>query len=324
MKRALSFVETMTSDIAARSARLGSRVTLTHDVLDRGDSIELAPPGTRSANGSARLIRAQDGWIAVNLPRADDLASLPALLERDLFGDPWDALSEGAREMSCAVLVARAETLGLALAGVGETAAPDAPSAVEIDGDATRTRLRVVDFSALWAGPLCGAVFAALGADVLKLESAERPDPTAIHAPKLDQRLNGGKRKGILRLSSRDERATLLEEVARADVLITSARARALTGMGVTRALLREGAIWIAVTGHGFGSARVAFGDDAAASGGLVCWENDAPLFVGDALADPLTGLAAANAALALLEQGRGGFVDAALARTAAYVAALP
>lgn len=323
MKRALDFVAAMTPEIEARTARLGARVTLNADVLDRSDSIALAPPGARSANGSARMARAHDGWVAVNLPRADDVALLPALIERDVSGDAWAALEDRAREMDCAELVARAEVLGLAFAAIGETAAPSTPCAVEPFGVAPRGRLRVVDFSALWAGPLCGSVFASMGADVLKLESAERPDPTALSAPKLDQRLNGAKRKVTLRLSSRDEHATLLEEIARADVLITSARERAVSELGITRDLLREGAVWIAVTGHGFDSARVAFGDDAAASGGLVRWENDAPQFMGDALADPLTGLAAANAALALLEEERGGFVDAALAQTAAYVAAL-
>jgi crotonobetainyl-CoA:carnitine CoA-transferase CaiB-like acyl-CoA transferase len=81
--------------------------------------------------------------------------------------------------------------------------------------------------------------------------------------------------------------------------------------------------IWVSITGHGHDSARIAFGDDAAASGGLVAWEGDEPRFIGDALSDPLTGLAAANAALDALGQGSGAFIDAAMARTAAYVAAL-
>lgn len=324
MKRALAFIEQITREIAERSARLDARVALDASVLDRSTDIALKAPGLWSPNRSCRLIAAKDGWIAANLPREDDLSSVPALLEREIEGDTWDALIDRARDLSRLECVARAHMLSLAIAAVGETAAPEAPCGVTTtDAAPRRARLRVLDFSSLWAGPLCGAVLAAMGADVLKLESADRPDPSPVTTPALDQTLNGAKRKRALPLRAPDGRADLREEIAQADVLITSARARALRELGVTREALRSGAIWIAVTGHGFDSDRVAFGDDAAASGGLVEWNDGAPRFIGDALADPLTGLAAANAALALLEQSHGGFVDAALARTAAYVAAL-
>ena len=52
------------------------------------------------------------------------------------------------------------------------------------------------------------------------------------------------------------------------------------------------------VTGYGTepGSAdRVAFGDDAAAAGGLVVWDERGPCFCADAVADPVTGLATAE-----------------------------
>lgn len=63
-------------------------------------------------------------------------------------------------------------------------------------------------------------------------------------------------------------------------------------------------------------------GDDAAAAGGLVNWKLDKhPVFVGDALADPLTGLVAALAGFQAIVEGGGVLIDAALARTAAGVA---
>jgi hypothetical protein len=46
------------------------------------------------------------------------------------------------------------------------------------------------------------------------------------------------------------------------------------------------------------------------------------PTFVGDALADPLTGLAAAEGGLRALLAGGGVLVDAAMARCAAGAAA--
>ena len=67
---------------------------------------------------------------------------------------------------------------------------------------------------------------------------------------------------------------------------------------------------------------RVGFGDDCAAAGGLVAWHGGHPRFIGDALADPLTGLRAARLALEYLAAGPCGLIDVALAATAADVAA--
>ncbi|MBU6207244.1 MAG: CoA transferase, partial [Alphaproteobacteria bacterium] len=44
----------------------------------------LAKPGQCSANGTCRLYRAADGWIALNLARADDVALLSALFEAEI------------------------------------------------------------------------------------------------------------------------------------------------------------------------------------------------------------------------------------------------
>jgi hypothetical protein len=63
----------------------------------------------------------------------------------------------------------------------------------------------------------------------------------------------------------------------------------------------------------------VAFGDDAAVSGGLLL---EAPLaFVADAVADPATGLVAAAAVLGALDAGRGVLLDVPLAGVARWLA---
>lgn len=60
---------------------------------------------------------------------------------------------------------------------------------------------------------------------------------------------------------------------------------------------------------------RVAFGDDAAVAGGLVAWAADGtPVFCGDAIADPLSGLHAGLAALAAHAAGGGWLMDVAMA----------
>ena len=66
---------------------------------------------------------------------------------------------------------------------------------------------------------------------------------------------------------------------------------------------------------------RVAFGDDAAVAGGLVSWDGPTPCFCGDAVADPVTGLAATAAVLAALEGGGARILEASMADVAGGVA---
>jgi crotonobetainyl-CoA:carnitine CoA-transferase CaiB-like acyl-CoA transferase len=82
--------------------------------------------------------------------------------------------------------------------------------------------------------------------------------------------------------------------------------------------------VWISITGHGRGGAaanRVAFGDDAAVAGGLVVWAGDTPLFCADAVADPVTGLTAANACLDALAGGGRWLLDVSMAGVCAGLA---
>jgi hypothetical protein len=101
--------------------------------------------------------------------------------------------------------------------------------------------------------------------------------------------------------------------------------------------VLRENVprVWTSITGHGRAGAagdRVAFGDDAAVAGGLVRWAADTPMFLGDAVADPLTGMVAAAATLLswnhmilnvpdVSPSSTAVLLDVAMARSAASVA---
>ena len=190
--------------------------------------------------------------------------------------------------------------------------------------------VKVLEATTTWAGPMCGAILAAMGAQVVKVESSRRPDPTRATMPAFFQRLNGGKAEQRLDFAASDDRARLFELIAAADVLITSARPRAFAGLGLAPEAVfaaNPGLVWVAITGYGWtGGAgeRVAFGDDAAAAGGLVRWTNEGePRFLGDALADPVTGLTAAIGALEAAEAGGGCLVDVAMARCAATAAAV-
>jgi crotonobetainyl-CoA:carnitine CoA-transferase CaiB-like acyl-CoA transferase len=175
---------------------------------------------------------------------------------------------------------------------------------------------------------MCGAILAAAGAAVTKVESLRRPDPTRTTTPEFFRLLNAAKTPLQLDFAAADARAELFEAIAAADVVVTGARPRALTSLGLDPVRVfaaNPGLVWVAVTGYGWtgeAAERVAFGDDAAAAGGLVRWaHNGAPSFLGDALADPITGLAAALGALKGLQEGGGVLVDVSLAGSAAGAA---
>jgi hypothetical protein len=319
--------------IRARAARLGRKLDRDLGPLtERTGLLPLARPGVWSPNRACRLVRAQDGWIAVNLAREDDRDLVPAWLGRDPVEDVWAGIVAVARRRPCRGLVAGAGELGLPVAGVGEVTAAATDAPLRPMGRAAATEpgpLKVVDLSALWAGPLCGAVLAAVGAEVVKVESRSRPDAGRAATPEFYARLNGAKAELSMDFAAPADRARLRQMILEAGVVITSARPRAFEQLGLAPREMfaaRPDLVWVAISGYGWtGDAadRVAFGDDAAAAGGLVSWTaRGEPRFLGDALADPLTGLAAAAGALQALADGGGVVVDAALARTAAGAAA--
>jgi crotonobetainyl-CoA:carnitine CoA-transferase CaiB-like acyl-CoA transferase len=69
---------------------------------------------------------------------------------------------------------------------------------------------------------------------------------------------------------------------------------------------------------------RVGLGDDAAAAGGLVGEAEGGPVFLADAVADPVTGLVAAMAVVDAVTSGGRWLLDIALARVASAVATRP
>ena len=84
--------------------------------------------------------------------------------------------------------------------------------------------------------------------------------------------------------------------VAAADIVIEASRPRALARFGLDAdAAAADGTTWVSITAYGRAADRVGFGDDVAAGSGLVAVDAGGhPLFCGDAIADPLTGLTAA------------------------------
>jgi len=312
-------------ELCRAASAIGGKIEFCpHQALERDTNFELQAPSQWSPNGNCRLIKAQSGWFAANLAREDDRLAVPAWTGSAPGTDPWDALVQAAAARDVEEMVAAGLELHLPVSRVYETAPLPSPVTRAATGVQRRARPKVVDLSALWAGPYCGGLLAQTGMDVTRIESTTRPDPTPDTSPLLDQHINGGK----MRVWLPPDDALVSQLIVDSDILITSARKHSLARLGLSEDRLFElnpGLIWVAITAHGWsgeGEMRVGFGDDCAAAGGLVTWQNGHPNFMGDALADPLAGIAAATIAMQMLSEGQGGLVDIALARTAAQMAA--
>jgi len=319
-------------EIAFWSARLGRQVTPDPGMLRRTPHAPPARLGQRSANGQCRLLRARDHWIALNLPRPDDLQMVPALLGESRVGDPWTHVAAAVAASDSGSLLETAHRLGLAATRLGETRAEASPpheTASPRPPGTTRRRgappPRVLDLSALWAGPLASALLARAGCSVLRVDGRTEPDTFGqVDRPGIG-RLDANKTIERFALHDAAGRARLRGLIACSDVVITGMRRRAADALGITEACSaprERPPLWLAITAHGIdgpGANRVGFGDDCAVAGGLVEREEDgSPAFLGDAIADPLTGLRAAATCLRALVRGDAGVLDIALSATAA------
>lgn len=315
--------------ILDRAAAVAERVgaDAVEMLTGRAALLGISALGTTSAGGATRLFAADDGWVCLTLSRPDDLDAVPALLETEAVGaDPWPAVRDWVARRGAAAVVERARLLGLPAALPGEVRAaaprrrgcgtPSAPRAPE--------GLLVADLTSMWAGPLCGQLLARAGATVVKVESPARPDGTRAGHPDFFDWMNGGK---LCYSVDFDEEADRLAALLRsADVVLEGSRAAALErrGLGPHQIGGPPGRVWLRVSGYGSADGladRVAFGDDAAVAGGLLRRIGDSPAFIGDAIADPLTGLEAAALVLKSLRFGGGELIEIALAEVAAEYA---
>jgi hypothetical protein len=307
----------------------------------------LSRHGDVSCGGATRLLPASDGWIAVSMARPDDVAAVPAWLELDDGpADHWETIVRVVATRSATALVDRAGLLGLPVAELGQRGErgqrgqrgrstdplfDDLPVLASAYGAAKRAPTNaatVVDLTSLWAGPLCGHLLQLAGAQVVKVESSARPDGARRGPAAFFDLLNGGKESVVVDLASNDGIAALRRLLFAADVVIEASRPRALQQLGIDAPTLLTAdagpTVWISITGYGRdngNATRVAFGDDAAAAGGLVVWDGAGPCFCADAIADPITGIVGAAAALRALASGRRWMIDVAMAGVAADLA---
>jgi crotonobetainyl-CoA:carnitine CoA-transferase CaiB-like acyl-CoA transferase len=157
-----------------------------------------------------------------------------------------------------------------------------------------------------------------MGARVVKVESLKRPDGARLGPSQFYDLMNGGKESVALDFSTIRGREALLSLIAKADIVIESSRPRALRQLGIFAETLIEkhpGLIWLSITGYGRRGDEanwVAFGDDAGVAAGLnslISRRGARPIFCGDAIGDPLTGLHGALLAWSRWQSRRGGLL---------------
>ena len=324
-------------DLAELTAELGTRVVVDAAVLlfGRAALLGLGRKGRTSPGGSCRLLRAVDGWVAVTLARDDDIDAVPAITWIRDSDDPWRALETFADTTTATSVAERAQLVGVPAAVLGASAVSEGGDPVRelpigSPGDTRGAAPVVVDLSSLWAGPLCSHLLGQAGAHVIKVESAHRPDGARGGNQNFWTWLHAHDREAlVVDFRSDAGRAELRTIVERADVVIEGSRPRALRQLGLVAEEIMSatpGKVWVSITGYGrddTAAERVAFGDDAAVAGGLVAWDaSGAPVFCGDAIADPLTGLCAAAGIARALARGGGVLLDVAMADVSAYFAA--
>ncbi|MBP0447869.1 CoA transferase [Roseomonas sp. SSH11] len=185
--------------------------------------------------------------------------------------------------------------------------------------------LFVLDAGQGVAGPYCGMLLAACGADVVKLEPPEGDWSRGLSTRQGSQSVmhavfNRGKRSVILDLRTPEGRAASARLAARADVLIESFRPGVAARLGLGPEATGPNAICLSISGFGQSgpyAERPCTDSVAQAFGGLMFANRDedgAPRKVGILASDMATGLhgfAAVQAALA------GRWRDAAEGRPA-------
>ncbi|HEY8546170.1 MAG TPA: CoA transferase [Acidimicrobiales bacterium] len=185
--------------------------------------------------------------------------------------------------------------------------------------------LRVLDLTTFWAGPIATQLLAALGADVVRIESIQRPDPQRYNTrvPRTEPQWyetapvfvapNLGKREVTLNLSSPRGREVFEQLLATADLVVENYTPRVLDNFGLTYERMRAvnpGIVLVRMPAFGLDGPwrdRPGFAQTVSQAGGM-CWttgpEGDPPMNPGP-VCDPLAGIHAMVAALAALEQRR-------------------
>ena len=221
--------------------------------------------------------------------------------------------------------------------GTDPTASPDA---LPLEG------VRVVDMTAFWAGPYGALVLATLGADVIHIESVQRPDGMrfgSVRTPADDQwweygptfqHANVGKRSVTLDLTRPEGMELLHRLIGVSDALVENFSPRVMDQFGLdwdTVHQLNPQLVMVRMPAFGLDGPwrdRVGFAQTMEQVSGM-CWLSGYPETAPQLArgpSDPLAGLHAAYAVICGLHArertGLGSFVEATMVETALNAAA--
>ena len=225
---------------------------------------------------------------------------------------------------------------------------PPAASCGGPDGGGPLAGLRIIDFTAFWAGPFATQYLAAMGADVIKVESIQRPDGMRFQSVRpptddgwwewgaLYQTVNLGKR-GITLDLGRPAGVELVKRlIADADAVVENFSPRVMDNLGLdyTELAARNPRL-IMVRMPAFGldgpwRDRVGFAQTMEQLTGMAWLTGfaDGPPVMPRGPCDPLAGLHAVVALLVALEHrhrtGRGQLVESTMVEAALNAAAEP
>ncbi len=199
-----------------------------------------------------------------------------------------------------------------------------------ISASSALSRLRILDFSRVRAGPTCVRQFADFGADVIKIESPPGVDPNeAMGGPRLGpdmQNLHRNKRAMTLNLKVPESKGVLERLVKTGDVVVENYRPDVKFRLGIDyESLSKINPRIILASISGFGQdgpyvKRPGFDQIAQGMSGLMSVTGapgQGPMRTGAAIADLTGGLyAAIGVFVALLERetsGKGQWVQSSL-----------
>jgi crotonobetainyl-CoA:carnitine CoA-transferase CaiB-like acyl-CoA transferase len=185
--------------------------------------------------------------------------------------------------------------------------------------------IRIVDFTAYWAGPIISHFFAMMGADVIHVESIKRPDGIRAATLKFDMSAgwweaspafagtNTNKRDLTLDMSTEAGRGLARRLVAHCDVVLDNYSTRVMPQWGLdpdTLRMIKPDLIVVRAPGFGLTGPwadRVAYAttiEQASGAAWMTGFADDRPDVTGGAM-DPVAGTHAAFALLLALEHRR-------------------
>ncbi len=206
--------------------------------------------------------------------------------------------------------------------------------------------LRVVDMTTFWAGPCCTHFLSMLGAEVIHVESARRPDGTRLIAgiPSTEKQwwdkspifaaLNTNKRDLALDLQRPKGREVLLRLIATCDVIVENFTPRVLDQIGLDFAAVqavRADAVMLRMPGFGLDgpwrdNPAFAYAIESASGLSWLTGYPDRPPYEPYSIGDPNAGVHALNALLLALEYrrrtGQGLLVEASMVDAALSISA--